>query len=79
MLYSSKKNELLGEHVISTVINLQNNRKKRTNSATLVRNDKIVSKLLNMSLLASELGGSQLATSERKDHERINRSNKNLK
>jgi hypothetical protein len=32
-----------------------------------------------MSLLASELGGSQLVTSERKDHERMNNSNKNLK
>jgi hypothetical protein len=37
-------------------------KKKRANSAIL-KNDKVVSKLLNISLLASELGGSQPVTS----------------
>jgi len=54
----------LGEHLVSQVI--PSIKKKRTQSAHLVKDDKIVSKLLNISLLASELGGSQIVTSERK-------------
>lgn len=41
-------------------------KKRRAQSQTsFVKNDKVVSKLLNMSLLASELGGSRPITSER--------------
>jgi hypothetical protein len=49
------------DHVVSQSIM----KKKRTNS-TLISNDKVVSKLLNVSLLASELGGSQPITSDRR-------------
>lgn len=50
------------EHSVS-----QGPRKRRTQShSQLVKNDKVVSKLLNMSILASELGGSQPITSERR-------------
>lgn len=69
MLYESKKYpmEFGGEHIISQVINAAPaHKKKRAYSAITIKNDKIVSKLLNMSLLASELGGSQPITSERK-------------
>jgi hypothetical protein len=40
--------------------------KKRRAHSTFIRNDKVVAKLLNVSILASELGGSQPITSERK-------------
>jgi len=42
--------------------------KKKRASSSLIKNDKVVSKLLNMSVLASELGGSQPITSERRSN-----------
>ena len=37
--------------------------KKRVNSATLIKKDKMVNKLLNMSIINSEMGGSMLIAS----------------
>jgi hypothetical protein len=55
----------IGEHVVSQVI--PPTKKKRAHShSTFIRNDKVVSKLLNMSILASEMGASQPITSERR-------------
>lgn len=56
--------EFTAEHIVSQVTQP---RKKRTQShSNFIKNDKVVSKLLNMSMLASELGGSQPITSERR-------------
>lgn len=54
----------LNEHIISQSTSGAV-RKKRAHS-TFTRDDKVVSKLLNISLLASELGGSMPMTSDRK-------------
>lgn len=54
----------LGEHIVSQAIS-NVSRKKRAHSA-FAKNDRVVSKLLNMSLLGSEMSGSQPITSERK-------------
>lgn len=69
MLYNSKKNnvELLEQPVVAVP---QEIRKRRTLSAVVIKNDRVVSKLLNMSLLTSELGGSQLVTSERRESQK---------
>ena len=65
----------VGEHTISQVVQPK---KKRTQShSTFIKNDKVVSKLLNMSILASELGGSQPITSERRGNSSSH--SKNLK
>ncbi len=50
--------------MISQAINM-GGKKKRAHS-NFAKNDKFVSKLLNISMLASELGSSQPITSERK-------------
>jgi hypothetical protein len=42
---------------------------RRKGEHSFTKNDKVVSKLLNMSLLASELGGSRPITSERQHSE----------
>ena len=47
-------------------------KKRRTQShCGFVKNDKVVSKLMNMSMLSSELGGSRPITSERKANSSI--------
>lgn len=43
--------------------------KKRRAQSSFIRNDKVVSKLLNASILASELGASQPITSERRHND----------
>ncbi len=52
------------DHTISE--NLHGGAKKRRHNSNLICNDKVVDKLLNVSLLASELGGSRPVTSDRK-------------
>lgn len=56
----------LGEHAISQAICPVPKKRRAHSSSTFIKNDKVVSKLLNMSILASEIGGSQPITSERK-------------
>ena len=54
----------IAEHTVSQVAP---QKKRRTQSQNnFIKNDKVVTKLLNMSMLASQLGGSQPITSERK-------------
>jgi hypothetical protein len=57
----------LSEHVVSQSISGVG-KKKRAHS-TFSKNDKVVSRLLNISLLASELGGSRPITSERRNEQ----------
>jgi|688.fasta_scaffold580609_1 hypothetical protein len=52
------------DHTISETIH--GGTKKKRNNSSLICNDKVVSKLLNVSLLASELGGSRPVTSDRR-------------
>ncbi len=56
----------LSEHVVSQSIS---GGKKRRAHSTFAKNDKVVSRLLNISLLASELGGSRPITSERRQEQ----------
>ena len=53
--------EFTAEHIISQVV--QPRKKRAQSHSAFIKNDKVVSKLLNMSMLASELGGSQPITS----------------
>lgn len=63
-LLNWKKNPLeLGEHILSQAITTLP--KKRKTISQLVNNDKVVTKLLNVSLLASDIGGSRPITSDR--------------
>lgn len=50
------------QHITSAQLPAQVERKRRTQSATIIhpKQDKIVTKLINMSLLGSEIGGSQV-------------------
>jgi hypothetical protein len=58
ILINAKKNQIDSSETNVT--------KKRRVQSAFAKNDKVVSKLLNMSLLASELGGSRPITSERR-------------
>ena len=71
------------EHVVSTVgpnTTLQESKvqKKRVNSATLIKKDRMVDRLLNMSIINSEMGGSMLLGSENRES-KVPESTKNLK
>ena len=57
----------LNEHIISQ--SASGGIKKKRAHSTFAKDDKVVSKLLNISLLASELGGSMPMTSDRKSGE----------
>ena len=46
------------DHVISLATETKHQAKKRASSASVIRGNKFVGKLLNMSVLQSELGGS---------------------
>lgn len=70
MQYDYKKH--LAEPLSESISNNNNNngyynqKRKRCNSSSgMIKNDKLVSKILNMSLLCSDLGGSQLVSSGR--------------
>lgn len=59
MLYASKKHVMSDiDHVMSLVTEPKVQARKRASSASVIREDKFIGKLVNMSILGSEMGGS---------------------